>query len=203
MTTPALPTDSAIDKLEGCDDWPLWSTNIQFTLDYTWEYVKGEKASPPTEDKPEYPQWMVADCTTCQRIWLSLSKDIQQTLFHHSKSHASTLYKALKKTFEYSGATAEFYARQKFDNAKLSDYNTVSDFLTGLMGLAHLVNKETTDEHDLIQNCTIAMQTIHSLPPPMRPLQTILITTAPSGKTWDLDELCLNVETEELCARAP
>ena len=56
--------------------------------------------------------------------------------------HASELFKALKGTYEPLGASAEYYAQQNNDNAKISDYNSLGDFITALMSLVHLVNKE-------------------------------------------------------------
>ena len=59
-----------------------------------------------------------------------------------SKNPFSSTPKALKTQYEQSGTSAEFYARQNYNNAKLSDYDSVLDFLTALTNLAHLVNKE-------------------------------------------------------------
>ena len=67
------------------------------------------------------------------------------------------LYKALKMQYEQSRTLAEFYARQNYDNAKLSDYESVSDFLTTLMNLAHLVNKELNSMAGCIEDQTITM----------------------------------------------
>ena len=39
----------AIDKLKGCDNWPIWSLNIELALDHTWEYVVGTQTTPPTK----------------------------------------------------------------------------------------------------------------------------------------------------------
>jgi hypothetical protein len=67
------------------------------------------------------------------------------------------LFRALKNPYKYTGASAEFYARQKYDNAKISDYNSVSDYL---MKFAHLVNKEVTEDESHIGNRIIAMRLI-------------------------------------------
>ena len=71
----SLPKDSTIDKailainkLESHNDWYLWSANIELALDYTWEYIKGDKALPPNESKPEFESWKTNDHNTCQRI---------------------------------------------------------------------------------------------------------------------------------------
>ena len=132
----------AIKKLEGCRNWPLWSVNIKLALDHTWEYVEGDQSTPPDKDRSEYPTWSTADRSAHCRIWFALSGKVQESVFHHSKSPASVLYKALKTQYEQSGTSAEFYARQNYNNAKLSDYESVSDFLTALTNLAHLMNKE-------------------------------------------------------------
>ena len=114
------------------------------------------------------------------------------------------LYKSLKTQYKQSGTSAEFYARQNYNNAKLSEYESVCDFLTGLMNLAHLVNKEMRSSAGRIEDRTIAMRTIHSLPPSMRTLQTILIENAPdsSDMNWDLDALKKRIEADECRARA-
>ena len=131
-----------IKKLEGQGNWPLWSINIELALDHTWEYVEGDQSTPPNKSKPEYPTWSAADHSACRRIWFALRGNIQESIFLHSKSPASVLYKALKTQYEQSGTSAEFYARQNYNNAKLSNYDSVLDFLTALTNLAHLVNKE-------------------------------------------------------------
>src|SRR5260221_8849692 len=70
------------------------------------------------------------------------------------------------------------------------------------MNLAHQVNKEIVDTSAHINDQAIAMHIIHSLPPCMRTLQTILIRSAPpsSKATWDLDELKKDIEANELHA---
>ena len=77
------------------------------------------------------------------------------------------LYKALKTQYEQSGTSAEFYARQNYDNARLSDHESVTDFLTALTNLVHLVNKELSGIAGRIEDQTITMRTIHSFPPCM------------------------------------
>ena len=195
----------AISKLEGRENWDRWAISIEMALDSTWEYVWGNKTSPPAESDPDFPTWSNANRAARRRIWLSLSDKVQDSIFRHSRSDAATLFKALKNQYESSGASAEFYARKNYDDAKLSDYNSVTDFLTGLTNLAHLVNREVAGSTSGIEDRTIAMRVIHSLPPPMRTLQTILIKTSPplSSKTpWDLDDLKRDIEADELRARA-
>ncbi len=103
------------------------------------------------------------------------------------------LFKALKDSYEHSGASAEFYARQKHDNARISDYDSICDFLTALMNLAYQGG---------IEDHMIAMHIIHSLPPWMCTLQTVLIKSAPSASdmSWNLDDLCKDIDADELCA---
>ena len=50
----------------------------------------------------------------------------------------------------------------------------------------------------------IAMHVLHSLPPCMRTLQTMLIQSTPpvSSMTWNLDELWKDIEADELRAQA-
>ena len=210
---PSLPKDSAIDKailaidkLENRDGWTLWSTNIKMALDHTWEYVEGNKASPPGESKPDEGQpdlesWKIGDRNTQWRIWLTLSTSIQQNVFRHAKSPAAVLFKALKDSYEHSGTSTEFYARQKYDNTRISDYDSICDFLTALMNLAYHVNKEIPGSQGWIEDRMIAMCIIHSLPPCMRTLQTILIKSAPSASdmSWNLDDLQKDIDADELC----
>ena len=116
----------------------------------------------------------------------------------------AVLYKSLKTQYEQSGTLAEFYTRQNYDNTKLSKYESVCNFLTRLMNLAHLVNKEMRSSARQIEDRTIAMHTIHSLPPSMCTLQTILIENTPdsSDMNWDLDTLKKQIEANECCAWA-
>ena len=67
------------------------------------------------------------------------------------------------------------------------------------MNLAHLVNKEMRGPTGRIEDRTIAMRTIHSLPPSMQTLQTILIENAPDlgNMSWDLDALKKCIEADE------
>ena len=93
--------------------------------------------------------------------------------------------------------------RKNYDDAKLSDYDSVSDFLRALMNLAHLVNNEMQSTVEGIEDRTIAMRIIHSFPPSMRTLQMTLIESAPDSNdmTWDLDPLKKRIEANECCAR--
>ena len=113
----------AINKLEGHENWHIWSINIKLTLDHTWEYVDRTQTTPPDESKPEYTTWSIADQGARRRIWFALSSKVQETVLCHSRSSAAALYKSLKTQYEQSGTSAEFYARQNYDNAKISEYN--------------------------------------------------------------------------------
>jgi len=42
----------AIDKLQSREEWRDWSVTMRITLGQTWEYVNGDKKSPPTETDP-------------------------------------------------------------------------------------------------------------------------------------------------------
>ena len=94
--------------------------------------------------------------------------------------------------------------RQYYDNPKLSDYESVTDFLTALTNLVHLVNKELSGVAGYIEDWTIAMHTIHSFPPCMHTLQTILIKATPPSNdmTWDLDDLKKEIKADESHAQA-
>ena len=61
------------------------------------------------------------------------------------------LFKALKGTYEPLGASAEYYVQQTYDHAKISNYDSLEDFITALMNLVHLVNKEVQGTNGQIQ----------------------------------------------------
>ncbi len=193
-----------ITKLKGRENWIWWSANIEMVLDHTWEFVEGNKSVSPQEDSPEFADWSNGNCAMHHRIWLALSDKVQDTVFCHLKSPAATLFKALKNQYEQLGASAEFYATKTYNNAKLSNYDSVTDFLNALMNLAHQVNKEIVNTSAHISDQAITMHIIHSLPPCMCTLQTILIRSAPpsSKVVWDLDELKKDIEANELHAWA-
>ena len=94
--------------------------------------------------------------------------------------------------------------RQNYDNTRLSDHESVADFLTALTNVVHLVNKELSGIAGRIEDQTITMRTIHSFPPCMRTLQTILIKAAPASNimTWDLDDLKKEIKADESRTRA-
>ena len=114
------------------------------------------------------------------------------------------LFQALKSTYEFLGASAEYYACLEYDNAKISDYDSLGDFITGLMNLAHLMNREIQGSVGRISERHIAMKVIHSLPSSMRTLQTILLKTAPDSSTaiWDLSVLKSHITADERRVRA-
>src|SRR5260370_6448960 len=132
----------AVSNLQGHDDWYLWSTMIHVALGHTWAYVDGDKAQAPTTTDDKYVPWLVEDWNAHQRMFLTLSDDVKQTILMHANSTASALFSALKDQYEHMGISVEFYAKQDFKNAKLSDYNTISDFITGLTNFPHIYNKE-------------------------------------------------------------
>ncbi len=160
-----------ITKLEGHENWIHWSANIEMVLDHTWEFVKGGRTSPLQEDSPDFADWSNGNHAACRRIWLALSDKVQDTVFCHLKSSAATLFKALKNQYEQSGTSVEFYATKTYNNTKLSDYDSITDFLNALMNLAHQVNKEIVDTTAHINDWAITMHVIHSLLPcaPSRP----------------------------------
>ena len=122
-----------ITKLEGRKNWIQWSTaNIKLVLDHTWEFIEGGKSSPPQEDSPEFNDWSNGNHAACQRIWLALSDKVQDTIFHHFKSPAAMLFKVLKNQYEQSGASAEFYATKTYNDTKLCNYDSITDFLNVL-----------------------------------------------------------------------
>ena len=157
----------AITKLQGRDDWCHWSTTMKIALDHTWEYIGGSKATVPDMKDAAYDSWVIEDRNAHRRIWLALSDHVQDSVILHTDNHASKLFQALKSAYEFSGAPAEYYAQQDYDNTKISDYDSLSNFITALMNLTHLVNKEIQGTDGHIQEWHITMQIIHSLPPSM------------------------------------
>src|SRR5260221_3637510 len=145
-----------ITKLEGRKNWIRWSGNIEMVLDHTWEFVEGSKTSPPQEDSPKFADWSIRNRAACHRIWLALSDKVQDTVSHHLKSPAVTLFNALKNQYEQTGVSAKFYATKTYNDAKLSNYDSITDFLIALMNLAHQVNKDIADTTALINDSPIA-----------------------------------------------
>ena len=177
---------------------------MKIVLDHTWEYVGGSKATIPDVKDAAYDSWVIEDRNAHRRIWLALSDHVQDSIILHTNSHAAELFLALKGTYEFSGASAEYYAQQDYDNPKISDYDSLGEFITALMNLAHLVNKEIKGSDRHVQEHHIAMRVIHSLPPLMQTLQTILLKNAPSSidAKWDLPSLKLQVVSDKQQAHA-
>ena len=105
----------------------------------------------------------------------------------------------LRNQFEASGVSAEFYVKQDYENTKLSDYNTISDFITALTNLAHVFNKEIKGTISCIEECNIMMCILHSLPPCMCSVQTLILETAPESDKgdWDLSKLKQVITNDE------
>src|SRR5258708_22938583 len=207
----AATTDSAIDKVvlavtkpQGREDWPLWSATIRVALGQTWAYVGGDKVSPPESTDMKYEAWGLEDRNAHWRIFLALSDSVKQTVLLHVDSHAVKLSSILRSQFEASGVSAEFYAKQDYENAKLSDYDTIGDFITALTNLAHVFNKEIKGTVGCIEERNIAMHVLHSLPPCMHPVQTLILETAPESDNsdWDLSKLKQVITNDERCAWA-
>ena len=128
---------------------------------------------------------------------------MKESILHLADSLASVIFDALKESYEYLGTSAKYYVRQDYHNAKIDDYESIGDFITGLTKLAHLINKTVKDTGDCIRDRQIAMRVIHSLPTSMRTLQTLLIETAPStSEPWNLSTLCQQIVTNERQAQA-
>ena len=102
----------AVSKLQGHDDWYLWSTMIHVALGHTWAYVDGDKAQAPTTTDDKYVPWLVEDWNAHQRMLLTLSNDVKQTILMHANSTASALFSALKDQYEHMGVSVEFYANK-------------------------------------------------------------------------------------------
>src|SRR5258708_14758041 len=93
----------------------------------------------------QYETWSKEDRNAHQRLFLALSDNVKQTVLLHVDSHVLKLFSVLKSQFEASGISAEFYAKQNYENAKLSNYDTIGYFITALTNLAHVFNKQITN----------------------------------------------------------
>ena len=163
----------------------------------------GESVS-PRESSLDYGLWVEEDSNAHPRIWLGLNDNVKQAILPHADSHASQLFAALKSLYEPQGATAEYYARPKYENVKISDYDNLGDFMTELINAAHQFNKEISDVSSRIKDRDITLCIIYDLPASMHTLQTILLKTAPpsSNTQWDLQALRQRVMTAEDRAHA-
>src|SRR5260370_12056370 len=122
-------------------------------------------------------------------MFLALSDDVKQTVLMHADSTASVLVTALRDQYEHTGVSSEFYVKQDFESAKLSNFNSIRDFIIGLTNFTHIYNKEVKgDARHHIEECDIMMRILHSLPPCLCTLQTLLIRTMPTT-----DETVCNV----------
>src|SRR5260370_22316456 len=128
---------------------------ICVALGHTWTYVEGDNVSPHDEEDENYPQLVIKECSAHRRIFLTLSNEVQEMVLMYADSSASDLFITLKDQYEHSGVSAVFYTKQNYKNAKLSEYNTIGDFIVGLTNLAHIINKETTGDGRRIENWDI------------------------------------------------
>ena len=126
-------------------------------MDHTWEYIGGGSTIKPKESSTEHAPWVAQDRAVCQRIFLALSNEVKESILHLTDSPASVIFDALKESYKYSGTSAEYYARQDYHNAKINNYDSIGDFITGLTKLAHLVNKTVRDASNCIGDCQIAL----------------------------------------------
>jgi len=54
--------------------------------------------------------------------------------------------------------------KQNYEKAKLSNYDTIGDYIMALTNLTHAFNKEIKGTVGHIEECNIAMHVLHSLP---------------------------------------
>src|SRR5258708_25936017 len=128
----------AVTKLQGREDWRLWSAPIRVALGQTWGYVDGSNPPPPDDANSKDKTWSVEDHNAHRRLFLASSDKVKETVLLHIDSHASKLFSVLKSQFEASSISAEFYTKQSYENAKLSNYNMIGNFITALTNLAHV-----------------------------------------------------------------
>ena len=68
----------AVTKIEGHEDWPLWSAMIHIALGQTWTYVDGNQVTTPGDTKdPRYNAWYTEDNNAHQGIFLALSDNVK------------------------------------------------------------------------------------------------------------------------------
>ena len=115
-------------------------------------YVAGDKSVSPGESSPDYGSWVEEDSNAHRRIWLGLNNEVKQAILPHTDSHASQLFTALKSLYEPQGATAEYYARQKYESIKISDHDNLGNFMTELINAVHQFNKEVADVSGCIKD---------------------------------------------------
>ena len=117
-----------------------------------------------------------------------MSDEVKGELLPYLEVPAIKIMTHLHHLFELSGASAKFYALEKYHNAKISDYSSIGEFVTVLQSLAFNTNRENHNPYGHIEPHNIAMCIIHSLPPSMQTPQTILLEQAPNSSTlaWDL-----------------
>jgi len=132
-------------------------------------------------------------------LFLALSDNVKQTILLHVDSHALKLFSVLKSQFEASRISTEFYVKQNYENAKLSNYDMISNFITALTNLAHVFNKEIKGTVGHIEERNITMHILHSLPACMRSIQTLILETAPESDKgdWDLSKLKQVITNDE------
>src|ERR1700677_3799318 len=99
------------------------------------------------EDNPAYDIWAVETRNAHQHILLAVSDEVKEELLPYLESPAVDIMMHLHHLFEPSGASAEFYALEKYHNAKISDYTSIGDFIVTLQTLAFNVNRESRNPY--------------------------------------------------------
>jgi len=84
-------------------------------------------------------------------------------------------------------------------NAKLSNHDTIGDFITALTNLTHIFNKEIKGTVGCIEEHNIVMHVLHSLPACMWSIQTLILETALEldKGDWDLSKLKQVITNDE------
>ena len=156
----------AVMKLKGAEDFRMWFAVMRIALDHSWRYVEGPEAIEPSgkiltsigasidpskrdpnnldhyEDNPTYDVWAIETQNARQRILLAVSNEVKGELLPYLEAPAIDIMMHLWHLFEPSGASVEFYALEKYHNAKVSDYASIGEFVTGLQLLAFNTNRE-------------------------------------------------------------
>ena len=157
----------AVMKLKGAEDFRMWSAVIWIALDHLWRYVEGPNASEPSskiltstgaslnpskldpdnpdhyQDNPAYNTWAIETRNAHRHILLAVSDEVKAELLLYLESPVIDIMMHLCHLFEPSGASAKFYALEKYHNAKISDYSLIGDFVVALQTLAFNANRES------------------------------------------------------------
>ncbi len=76
----------AITKLQGCENWHIWSVSMHIALGQTWEYVAGNKTPCPVTTDSGHETRTEENCNAHHRIWLALDDEVKQAILPYAKA---------------------------------------------------------------------------------------------------------------------